>query len=401
MKLGVDRLLEDGAKSAELKGQRIALLAHPASITAQFVHSVDALADHAHVNLATAFGPQHGIRGDKQDNMVETEDDFDAARNIPVFSLYGEVRRLTPNMKDAFDVLLVDIQDVGCRIYTFLTTLFYLLEDCAKWDKSIWILERPNPAGRPVEGPLLQPGYESFVGAAPMPMRHGLTLGEAARWYAWYKKLDIDLRVIPMHGYDPRKMPGYGWPLGSLPWVNPSPNMAGLNAARAYPGTVLLEGTTLSEGRGTTRPLEILGAPDIDMDRLLAVMRRLAPQWMEGCRLRRCYFEPTFHKYAGELCSGIQIHTDYPDYGHRSFRPYRLIALFLKALRLQDPEYAIWRDFAYEYVTDHLPIDAINGSDLLRAWVDDPNSSIAMLEEKLLADETAWQREIEEFYLYK
>ncbi len=400
MKLGSDRLLEDNNLLGRLKGRRTALLAHPAAMTSAFIHTVDALAALPGFNLTAAFGPQHGMRGDKQDNMVETHDDFDATYNIPVYSLYGAVRRPTPSMMDSFDVLLIDVQDVGCRIYTFLTTLFYLLEDCEKCGKSLWILDRPNPAGRPVEGPRLKSGFESFVGAASLPLRHGLTLGEAACWYRQHQKLDIDVQVVEMLGYAPQEGPGYGWPSAQLPWVNPSPNMATLNAARAYAGTVLLEGTTLSEGRGTTSPLEMVGAPDIDVAAILVEMQRLEPRWMRGCKIRPCYFEPTYHKHTGKLCAGFQVHTDHPDYDHLVFKPYRLIALFLKALRKLHPQYEIWRDFEYEYVTDRLAIDVINGSDVLRTWVDDPGASCADLETSLIAEETDWQQESAAFYLY-
>jgi uncharacterized protein YbbC (DUF1343 family) len=400
MRLGIDRLLADREVIRALQGRRIALLAHPASMTSgSFVHSMDALVA-AGLNLTAAFGPQHGLRGDKQDNMVETQDAYDDNHNIPVFSLYGSVRRLTPQMLSHFDVLLVDVQDVGCRIYTFLTTLCYLLEDCAQADKSLWVLDRPNPAGRPVEGLRLLSGFESFVGVGPVPMRHGLTLAEAARWYVDAYHLDLDLTVISMQGYDPTKSPGFGWPIYDLAWVNPSPNMASLNAARAYAGTVLLEGTTLSEGRGTSCPLEVVGAPDLSIDAILKQMNGIAPQWLEGVKLRPCFFEPTFHKHAGRLCRGLQIHTDHSHYAHTLFKPYRLIALFLKALRRVQPDYEIWRDFDYEYVTGRLPIDTINGGPDLREWVDNPELGVGEFEALLMADEASWRDEIASYLLY-
>jgi uncharacterized protein YbbC (DUF1343 family) len=400
MKLGVDCLLEDAAMLKQLKGCRIALLAHPASMTEKFVHTLDALCEIPGLDVTAAFGPQHGLRGDKQDNMIETEDEFDPVHNIPAFSLYGRVRRPTPVMMETFDVLLVDVQDVGCRIYTFLTTLFYLLEDCTRWGKKLWVLDRPNPAGRAVEGPLLAPDYESFVGAARLPLRHGLTLGEAAAWYVNDRGLDVNLNVISLSGYDPLQQPGYGWPSDQLPWVNPSPNIANLNAARAYAGTVLLEGTTLSEGRGTTRPLEMVGAPDLDIDSLLAMMQKLAPRWLRGCKIRRCFFEPTFHKHVGKRCAGFQVHTDHPDYDPQAFKPYRLIALFLKALRMRYPDYEIWRDFEYEYVTNRLAIDVINGSDFLRKWVDEAEATITDMEQKLIKDENFWLQKCTAFHIY-
>src|SRR6202167_5552599 len=330
MKFGIDRLLEESALRKPLAGRRVALLAHPASVTRDLVHSLDALAAVGGVRLSAAFGPQHGLRGDKQDNMVESQDYTDPVHGIPVFSLYGEVRRPTPEMMDSFDVLLVDLQDVGCRIYTFVTTLRYVLEAAAMKHKAVWVLDRPNPVGRPVEGLTLRPGWESFVGAGPMPMRHGLTLGELGAWFVNTLKLDVDYRVIYMQGWQPDAAPGFGWPLDERTWINPSPNAPNLWMARAYAGTVMLEGTTLSEGRGTTRPLELFGAPDIDAKAVVAEMRSLAPQWLDGCILRDCWFEPTFHKHVGKLCRGVQIHTEGAAYDHETFRPWRVVALAFK-----------------------------------------------------------------------
>ena len=289
MKLGIERLLEDSSLRRPLAGRRVALLAHPASVTRDLTHTLDALAALPDIRLAAAFGPQHGLRGDKQDNMIESPDFVDPRLGIPVFSLYGEVRRPTPAMMDHFDVLLVDLQDLGCRIYTFITTLRYMLEAAAAHGKAVWILDRPNPAGRPVEGLRLRPGWESFVGAGPLPMRHGLTMGELARWFCVQLRLDVELEVVGMEQWLPAAAPGYGWPLHERSWVNPSPNAPNLSMVRCYAGTVMLEGTTLSEARGTTRPLEMFGAPDIDADALLAEMRRLAPGWLAGCRLRPCW----------------------------------------------------------------------------------------------------------------
>ena len=401
MKFGIDRLLNEPELRKPLAGRRVALLAHPASLTRNLYHSLDALATLGELRLTAAFGPQHGLRGDKQDNMVESADFNDPVHGIPVFSLYGEVRRPSAAMMDTFDVLLVDLQDLGCRIYTFVTTLLYVLEEAAKTGKEVWILDRPNPVGRPVEGLTLRPGCESFVGAAPMPMRHGMTLGEMARWFVATLRLDVDCQVIPMEGWLPDGAPGYGWPVGTRTWVNPSPNAPNLWMARCYPGSVLLEGTTLSEGRGTTRPLEVLGAPDIEARALLAEMRTLAPAWTHGCRLRPCYFEPTFHKHVGKLCSGIQVHVeDVAYYDHEGFKPWRLFALAFKALRRLQPDYVIWRDFPYEYEHERLAIDVINGSDLLRRWVDDPQATAADLDALTAADEAAWREQRQASLLY-
>ena len=399
MNFGIDRLLGDRALQKRLKGRRAALLAHPASVTGELRHSLDALAA-VGVQLSAALGPQHGLRGDKQDNMVESADFVDPLHRIPVFSLYGEVRRPSAAMLETFEVLLVDLQDLGCRVYTYATTLRYVLAAAAAHGKAVWVLDRPNPAGRPVEGLRLRPGWESFVGAGAMPMRHGLTLGELARWFTRKIPLDAALEVIPMEGWRPDAAPGFGWPLGERAWVNPSPNASSLWMARCYPGTVMLEGTTLSEGRGTTRPLELFGAPDLEPARLLGEMQALAPQWMQGCRLRECGFEPTFHKHAGKLCAGLQIHVDDPAYSHAAFRPWRLMALAFKALRRLRPDYEIWRDFPYEY-DSRLPIDVINGGSALREWVDDPAGTSGDLEALAAPEEQAWRTEREAVLLYR
>ena len=401
MRFGIDRFVADGGLRASCAGRRVALLGHPASLTCELEHSLDALARLPEMQMTAAFGPQHGMRGEKQDNMIESADYADPRHGIPVFSLYGATRRPTGDMLDAFDVLLVDLQDLGCRIYTFATTLLYVLEAAAETGKTVVVLDRPNPAGRPVEGFALQPGCESFVGAARMPMRHGMTLAELALWYVKEFSLDVDLQVVAMEGWDPQAGPGFGWPLGERAWVNPSPNAPTLAMARAYPGTVMLEGTTLSEGRGTTRPLEVLGAPGLAAEDLLAVMESLRPEWLAGCRLRPCFFEPMFQKHAGELCSGFQVHLDDSSYLHGEFRPFRLVSLAFKALRQQDPDYPIWRDFPYEYVEDRLAIDVINGGDGLRAWVDDPQAGPADLDGMLSVDEEAWRDERRDFLLYQ
>jgi uncharacterized protein YbbC (DUF1343 family) len=400
MKFGIDRLLAESSLRRPLAGRRVALLAHPAAVTQALTHSLDALAACGDVRLSAAFGPQHGLRGDKQDNMVESADYVDPTHGIPVFSLYGTVRRPTAEMMSTFDTLLVDLQDVGCRIYTFVTTLRYALEEAARHSKSVWVLDRPNPAGRPIEGLKLRAGWESFVGAGALPMRHGLTLGELARWFVRTLRLEVDCQVIAMEGWTASQAPGYGWPLGERSWINPSPNAATLSMARAYSGTVMIEGTTLSEGRGTTRPLELLGAPKIDAAALLSEMHALAPQWLRGCQLRPCWFEPTFHKHAGKLCAGLQIHVDDPAYDHQAFRPWRLVALALKALRRRHPDYPIWRDFAYEYETGRLAFDLINGGELLRAWIDDPKAAPEDLDALAVPDETAWRDERREVMLY-
>ncbi|MGE3302326.1 MAG: exo-beta-N-acetylmuramidase NamZ domain-containing protein [Hyphomonadaceae bacterium] len=400
MKFGLDRLLEDASLRAPLAGKRVAVVAHPASVTRDLTHSLDALAACGDIRLTAAFGPQHGMRGDKQDNMVESPDFDDPALQIPVFSLYGDQRRPTGQMMSTFDVVLFDLQDLGTRIYTFVTTLLYILEAAAKDGKAVWVLDRPNPVGRPIEGLALRPGWESFVGAGPLPMRHGLTLGELGHWFIHHYKLDVDYRVIAMEGWAPDAAPGFGWPQGERVWVNPSPNAPNPWMARAYPGTVMVEGVTLSEGRGTTRPLEVFGAPDIDARRVIAEMQALAPHWLEGCILRDCWFEPTFHKHVGKLCSGVQIHTEGPAYDHAAFRPWRVQALAFKAIRRLYPDYPLWRDFPYEYEIGKLAIDVINGGPALREWVDDGAAMPGDMDALALADERAWAGERQAHLLY-
>ena len=399
MKFGIDRLISEPDILRELAGRRVALVAHPASVTADLTHSLDALIAGG-VNVTSAFGPQHGLKGDKQDNMVETADETDPVYGIPVFSLYGEVRRPSGQMMSTADVFLFDLQDLGCRIYTFITTLLYLLEAAAQHGKEVWVLDRPNPAGRPVEGTLLVPGQESFVGAAEMPMRHGLTMGEMGDWFIRRFKLDVAYQVVEMHHWLPEAGPGFGWPTDRV-WINPSPNAASLNMARAYAGTVMLEGTNLSEARGTTRPLEVLfGAPDLDASAVLGEMQRLAPQWLAGCRLRPCFFEPTFHKHARQLCSGLMIHAEQRFYDHEAFRPWRLQALAFKAIRRLHPGYDLWRDFAYEYEFDRRAIDVINGGPALREWVDSPDARPDDLDRSASADEACWRERIQPLLRY-
>jgi uncharacterized protein YbbC (DUF1343 family) len=328
--------------------------------------------------------------------MVESPDFTDPVHGIPVFSLYGALRRPSAQMMASFDVLLVDLQDLGCRVYTFITTLRYVLEAAAAQRKAVWVLDRPNPIGRAVEGNRLRAGWESFVGAGPLPMRHGLTMGELALWFRQTLALEVELHVVPMAGWQPG-----AWPPGERVWVNPSPNAPSVAMARCYPGTVMLEGTTLSEGRGTTRPLELFGAPDLDSRALMGAMRDLAPDWLAGCRLRECWFEPTFNKHVGKLCAGVQIHAEEPLYDASRFRPWRLVALALKALRKLRRDYPLWREFAYEYERDRLAIDLINGGELLRRWVDDAAASPADLEALAAPDEEAWRAEREAVLLYR
>jgi uncharacterized protein YbbC (DUF1343 family) len=395
---GIERLLAAPDLQSRLRGKRLAFLGHPASVTQKLQHSMDMLHQLEGLNLVAGFGPQHGMRGEKQDNMIESDDYSDPALGIPVHSLYGKIRRPTPEMLEGWDVLIFDLQDVGCRVYTFLTTLFYMIEALADSSQEIWILDRPNPIGRAIEGHKLNMDFSSFVGAAPIPMRHGLTLGEAALWYRDHKQLTVNLTVVPMNGYYPQEAPGFGWP--NLSWVNPSPNMPRLSTARVYCGTVLFEGTNLSEGRGTTIPLEIFGAPGLNIPGILEEMQTLASQWIDGCILRPTYFEPTFHKFKGKLVCGLQIHVDGPYYDPRIFKPYRLAALFLKAVHRVHADLDLWRQPPYEYETKKMPIDILSGDNRLRDWVGDSQPRCGEWHESLLADEVAWESERRDYLLY-
>jgi uncharacterized protein YbbC (DUF1343 family) len=403
MQTGLDRLLRDERRLARLRGVRVGLLANPASMTGVplgFEHALDALAGRLGGAMTVAFGPQHGMRGDKQYNMEESPNYRDSTHGLPVFSLYGDQRRPTAEMLDHFDVLLCDLQDVGWRGYTWVATLLYMLEACAGTGKEVWVLDRPNPAGRPVEGTRLVPGQESFVGVVPVPQRHGLTLGEMGRYMVAHFGLDVALDVVAMDGYLPEEEPGFGWP-SDLVWVNPSPAIANLNCVRCYTGTVLLEGTHLSEGRGTTTPLEVFGAPALQVDALLAHLRATAAEFCGGCYLRPCFFEPSFNKHTRQLCAGVQIHANFPGYQPSRFRPYRLISAMLKSLRAVQPDFGIWHDFYYEYEpTTRRPIDVINGGPSLREWVDDPHASVADWDRLLRADEEEWVAERRSFLLY-
>lgn len=396
---GIDRLLADEGLLARLRHASVALVANPASVTADGAHSVDALVN-AGCRLTKAFGPQHGMRGDKQDNMIESPDFTDPVHRIPVISLYGAHRRPTAAMLADVDIVLFDLQDVGCRIYTYISTLKYFLEACAQEDKELWILDRPNPAGRPVDGLRLEAGHESFVGCDLLPTRHGLTVGELASWMTVHNRLSLNLQVIEMSGYEPLTAPGYGWPVYERAWINPSPNASSVNMTRCFAGTVLLEGTELSEGRGTTTPLEMIGAPDFGPRQVVANLAAQRPDWIDGIFLRPCYFEPTFHKHVGQLCEGLQVHTDFSGYRHDRFRPFRLIAGLIKSWRQLNPDAALWRHHDYEYEPDRVPIDVINGGTALREWIDDPAASFDAMEQRLVLELEAWLRERQPFLRY-
>ncbi len=402
MQTGLDRLLADRALRAPLAGRRVGLLAHPASVTADLTHALDALAALGDLRLTAAFGPQHGLRGDKQDNMIESPDFADPRLGIPVFSLYGTVRRPTDAMMDTFDVLLVDLQDVGTRIYTFVTTLRYVLEAAAAHGKAVWVLDRPNPVGRPIEGPLLRPGWESFVGAGPLPMRHGLTLGELARLVRPPRQPVGRLRSGDDGRVGPRRRAGLGVAARRARVGEPEPERREpVDGARVSRHGHARGHDAVGRTRHHPPARAVRRARPRRATHCIARMNALAPTWLAGCRLRPCWFEPTFHKHVGTLCAGVQIHVEDGSYDHAAFRPWRLVALAFKALRALRPDYPLWRDFPYEYEEGRLAIDLLNGGTALREWVDDPAAEPGDLDRLAAPDETAWIGEREGVLLYR
>ena len=384
--LGIDRLLTSDRRLIE--GRRIGVVCNPASINAAFRHSADLLFDDSDVTLAAIFGPQHGFRSDVQDNMIETAHARDCRRKVPIFSLYSEVREPTPEMLDGLDALVVDLQDVGTRVYTYIYTMANCMRAAARHGVQVIVCDRPNPVnGNDIEGHLLEVAYTSFVGQFPIPLRHGTTIGELARLFNEIFELNADLEVIPMDGWR-REM---FFDDTRLPWVIPSPNLPTLDSAIVYPGAVLFEGTQLSEGRGTTRPFELIGAPWIDGERFADAMNGRA---LPGAYFRPVFFEPTFQKHARQTCGGCQIHvTD-----RNAFNGVRTAVELLDEFRRQDPAKFAWRQPPYEYEHEKMPIDILYGSPKLREAVDGGN--VASLLDSAAADEDAFRKTREPYLLY-
>ena len=394
MLTGAEVLLSDLKWIKKLQNQRVAYLGHSAAVNQKGELILSLLLKQKEIHLTSLFGPQHGFASTKQANMVTTQDSQYAS--LKLYSLYSEkTRRLTIEMKDSFDILLFDLQDTGCRIYTYLTTLFYLIEDCEKFDKTLIVLDRPNPLGPLIEGNRLKEKFHSFVGLAPLPMSHGLTLGELAFWYKNLKSLKTDLHLVPMKAYDPIQP----WSLGR-PWILPSPNMTGLSCVQCYPGTVLLEGTEVSEGRGTTKPLEMFGHPRMNTKAIKRFMEDQGSSFLEGCFLREVEFEPVFDKFKQKVCKGFQIHLEKVWATAGSFQPYRLISLFLKAFKEVHPSFSWKKKAPYEYEFEKEPIDIISGSSDLQDWVENPSVSIKEWDEFLLNEEEAWEKERRDFLIY-
>ena len=356
MLLGSEQLLS----SSRLNGLRVGVLANPASIDHDFRHVVDRLNHSNRYKLTAIFGPQHGYRSDLQDNMIETPHAKDRRRNVPIFSLYSETREPTKEMLDLIDVLVIDLQDVGARIYTFIYTMANCLRAASRHGLPVIVCDRPNPiGGMQVEGPTLEPGFESFVGQFRMPMRHGMTIAELARLFNDHHGINAKLEIMPMEGWS-RDM---YWDATDLPWVMPSPNMPTLDTAISYPGTVLYEGTMLSEGRGTTRPFELIGAPWLDGDQLALRMNKVG---LEGVHFRGLTFEPTFQKHARTTCGGCQIHVT----SRAKFLPVKACVSLLRECFRSAPDRFQWRDPPYEYENDKMPIDILAGSPALRQQIE-------------------------------
>jgi uncharacterized protein YbbC (DUF1343 family) len=389
VRLGLERLLDTSPSASPLRGGRVGVVSNPASVDGRLRHAVDRLASHPDVRLAAIFGPQHGFRSDVQENMIESGHARDEIRRVPVYSLYSETREPTAEMLGEIDLLVIDLQDVGTRIYTYIYTMANCLIAARKHGVKAIVCDRPNPiGGELVEGPMLVRGFESFVGQYPIPMRHGMTIGELARLFNEHFGIGADLEVVAMEGWR-REM--YHEDTG-LPWVMPSPNIPTNETAVVYPGTVLFEGTNVSEGRGTTRPFELLGAPWVSADRFADAMTRLE---LPGAIFRPAFFEPTFHKHAKVGCGGCQIHV----IDRTAFRPVETGVALLGAFRAADPNQFAWRPPPYEYEHDKLPIDILAGSSELREQIEAGMSArdIAQSWESSVAD---FQRVRKRFLMY-
>jgi len=377
IKTGLEALLE--SRLDLLDGARVGLIVNPSSIDSNFRHAADLFHQNSKINLTALFGPQHGIRGETQDNMIEWQSFRDSRTGLPAYSLYGETRKPTPEMLAGVDILVFDVQDVGTRVYTFLYTMALAMEAARESRKKFIVLDRPNPInGLQIEGNILEHEFQSFVGMYPIPMRHGMTIGELALMFNQEFGIGCDLEVIRMEGWR-REM---WFDDTGLPWVLPSPNMPTVETAVVYPGSVMFEGTDISEGRGTTRPFEIIGAPFVDPYQLIVELEK---DKLPGVVLRPLHFQPTFHKFSGELCGGIQIHVT-----HRSlFKPVMTTVAVISAIRRLYPDQFAWKQPPYEYVYDRLPFDVIGGSSRLREQIEAGMPAAVI--------ELGWRPQLEEF----
>lgn len=350
IELGLERLVDE--KIELLRGLRIGLICNQASVDHHFRHAADLFYQHQQIDLKRLFGPQHGIRGDVQDNMIETEHTLDRRTGLEILSLYSETRKPTPEMLDDLDALVFDLQDVGCRVYTFIYTMALAMEACAEQGKKFIVCDRPNPiGGRSIEGNVLEKGHESFVGKFPLPMRHGLTVGELAMLFKGEFDLDCELEIVTMNNWSREDF----YDQTDAPWVMPSPNMPTVETACVFPGTVYLEGTKVSEGRGTTRPFEIVGAPYIDAGVLAESLNK---ENLPGVIFRDVNFIPTFQKHAGQVCGGIFLHVT----ERKGFEPVITGLAIVKAILELYPEQFGWKDPPYEYEYERNPFDVISGT---------------------------------------
>jgi uncharacterized protein YbbC (DUF1343 family) len=384
-RLGIDVLLD----SRRLRGLRVGVVSNHAALDGRFRHVVDRIATADDVTLGAIFGPQHGFRSDVQDNMIETPHAQDATRRVPVYSLYSETREPTAEMLKGLDVLVIDLQDIGARIYTYIYTMANCLRACKRHGVHVIVCDRPNPiGGDDVEGASLRAGFESFVGQFAIPMRHGMTIGELARLFNEHFAIGASLEVVKMEGWTRRAY----WDATGLPWVMPSPNIPTLDSAIVYPGTVLFEGTMLSEGRGTTRPFELLGAPWIDAERCADAMNALA---LPGIICRPAVFEPTFQKHAKKRCGGCQVHV----VDRSVFRPVLTGVALIDMFRRFDTAQYTWREPPYEYERDKMPFDILAGSDELRRQIE-AEMPLAEIADSWRADEQAFEKVRAAFLLY-
>ena len=387
MRLGIDGLLESHRHL--VKGRRVGVVCNPASVDVRYRHTADRLAADPDVKLTAIFGPQHGFRSDLQDNMIETPHAHDARRRVPVYSLYSETREPTADMLAEIDALVIDLQDVGTRVYTYIYTMANCMRAAARHGVQVIVCDRPNPVGGDaIEGATLRPEFASFVGQFPVPLRHGMTIGELARLFNDAFGLNAALEIVPLDGWQ-RSM---YYDETALPWIIPSPNLPTLDSTIVYPGAVLFEGTMLSEGRGTTRPFELIGAPWIDGDRLAEAMNA---QGLPGVHFRPVFFEPTFQKHAGETCGGCQVHV----LDRRAFEPVRTAVELIAEFRRQDVARFAWRQPPYEYEREKPPIDILYGSDRLRATIEGAGTA-AGLASDWAADAAAFRRQREKYLLY-
>ena len=387
VRIGIERLIEEDRSL--VAGARVALVSNPASIDRGFRHAAEILGEDPRIELVALFGPQHGFRSDLQDNMIETPHARDERRRIPIYSLYSETREPTPEMLRDVDVLVVDLQDVGTRVYTYIYTMANCMRAAARHGVRVVVCDRPNPVGGiAIEGTILRPECVSFVGQFPIPLRHGMTIGELARLFNQEFSIGAALEVVPLDGWQRRMY----FDETGLPWVIPSPNLPTLDSTIVYPGAVLFEGTMLSEGRGTTRPFELIGAPWIDGESLASAMNA---RGLPGVHFRATFFEPTFQKHAKQTCGGCQLHvTD-----RSAFQPVRTAVELIDGFKRQNPSAFAWRQPPYEYEHDKWPIDILYGSDELRTTIDS-GGDLSPLIASWKAAEEAFRKTREQYLIY-